>query len=70
LRVADLPLPPGAIPLVIAGRTVRAARPRTTLELDDVLVIALPGGRLPALEKALRKFDPSASAPSSGASEA
>jgi trk system potassium uptake protein TrkA len=60
LRVADLPLPAGAIPLVAAGRTVRTAKPRTTLEADDVLVVALPGGRVTLLEKALRKFEPPA----------
>ncbi|PRP90049.1 Trk system potassium uptake protein TrkA [Enhygromyxa salina] len=55
VRVADLPLPPGAIPLVIAGRSIRAPKPRATLAADDVLVVALPGGRVGMLEKALRR---------------
>lgn len=55
LRVADIPLPPGAIPLAIAGREVHAPKPRSTLSVDDVLVVALPGGRVGMLDKALRK---------------
>ena len=55
LRLADIPLPPGAIPLSIAGREVSTPKPRATLAVDDVLVVALPGGRVPMLEKALRK---------------
>ena len=55
LRVADLPLPPGAIPLALAGRQITPPRPRSVLEVDDVLVVALPGGRIPMLEKALRR---------------
>jgi trk system potassium uptake protein TrkA len=55
LRLADIPLPPGAIPLAIAGREISTPKPRSTLAVDDVLVVALPGGRVPLLEKALRK---------------
>lgn len=55
LRLADIPLPPGAIPLAIAGRQISPPKPRTTLEADDVLVVALPAGRVPMLEKALRR---------------
>lgn len=55
LRVADIPLPPGAIPLAIAGREVTTPKPRSTMAADDVLVVALPGGRVPMLEKALRR---------------
>jgi trk system potassium uptake protein len=56
LRLADIPLPPGTIPLAIAGREVRAPRPRSTLALDDVLVVALPGGRVATLERNLRRL--------------
>jgi trk system potassium uptake protein TrkA len=55
LRIADIPLPPGAIPLSIAGREISTPKTRATLAVDDVLVVALPGGRVPMLEKALRK---------------
>ena len=55
LRIGDLPLPPGAIPLIIAGRELRAARPRTALEVDDVLVVAIASGRVSRLERALRR---------------
>lgn len=55
VRVGDLPLPPGAIPMVIAGRKIRDPKPRAALEVDDVLVVALPGGRISMLEKALRR---------------
>lgn len=55
LRVADIPLPPGALPLSIAGREVVIPRPRSTLAIDDVLVIALPSGRVGMLEKTLRR---------------
>ena len=43
--------------MIIAGRTIRSPKPRTTLEADDVLVVALPGGRVPTLDKALRKLE-------------
>lgn len=56
LKVADLPLPSGAIPMIIAGRTIRPPRPRTPLEIDDVLVVALPGGRVAMLDNGLRKL--------------
>jgi trk system potassium uptake protein len=56
LRLADLPLPPGAIPLAIAGREVLTPKPRSTLGADDVLILALPGGRIPMLDKALRRM--------------
>ncbi len=56
LRLADIPLPPGAIPMAIAGREVSSPKPRATLEVDDVLVVALPGGRIPMLDKALRRM--------------
>jgi trk system potassium uptake protein TrkA len=55
VRVGDLPLPSGAIPLVIAGRSIRAPKPRTTLDADDVLVVALPAGRVAELEKSLKR---------------
>jgi trk system potassium uptake protein TrkA len=55
VRVGDLPLPSGAIPLVIAGRNVRSPKPRTALEADDVLVVALPAGRVAELEKSLKR---------------
>lgn len=55
VRVGDLPLPSGAIPLVIAGRSVRSPKPRTALEADDVLVLALPAGRVAELEKSLKR---------------
>jgi trk system potassium uptake protein TrkA len=55
LRLSDIPLPPGAIPLSIAGRQLATPKPRATLGIDDVLVVALPAGRVPMLEKALRK---------------
>jgi trk system potassium uptake protein TrkA len=55
VRVGDLPLPPGAIPLVIGGRRVRTPRPRSVLEPDDVLIVALASGRIARLEKDLRR---------------
>lgn len=55
VRVGDLPLPSGAIPMIIAGRTIVPPKPRTTLEADDVLVVALPSGRVPELEKSVRR---------------
>jgi trk system potassium uptake protein TrkA len=57
-RVADLPLPSGAIPLVVAGRTIKPPKPRTALEAEDVLVVAMPSGRVPELEKSLRRHNP------------
>lgn len=55
VRVGDIPLPSGAIPLIIAGRNVRSPKPRTALEADDVLVVALPSGRVAELEKSLKR---------------
>jgi trk system potassium uptake protein TrkA len=55
VRVGDLPLPSGAIPLVIAGRRIASPKPRTALEADDVLVVALPSGRVVELEKSLKR---------------
>ena len=55
IRVSDLPLPPGAIPLIIAGRKLRSPQARTALEADDVLVVALPRGRVNLLERSLRR---------------
>lgn len=55
VRVGDIPLPSGAIPLIIAGRNVRSPKPRTALEADDVLVVALPSGRVAGLEKSLKR---------------
>lgn len=55
VRVSDLPLPPGAIPLIIAGRKLRGPRPRAELASDDVLVVALPRGRGNLLERSLRR---------------
>lgn len=55
VRVGDLPLPSGAIPLVIAGRSICSPKPRTALEADDVLVVALPAGRVAELEKSLKR---------------
>jgi trk system potassium uptake protein TrkA len=55
VRVGDLPLPSGAIPLVIAGRRIASPKPRTALEADDVLVVALPSGRVGELEKSLKR---------------
>lgn len=55
VRIGDLPLPSGAIPLVIAGRRIASPKPRTALEADDVLVVALPTGRVVELEKSLKR---------------
>lgn len=56
LRVSDLPLPPGAIPLILAGKGMRVPKPRTTLAADDVLVAAVPSGRVALLEKGLKRL--------------
>jgi len=55
LRVSDLPLPPGAVPLIIAGRKLRPARARSTLEREDTLVVVVPRGRLGLLNRSLRR---------------
>ena len=67
LRVGDLPLPPGAIPLIIAGRELKPARPRTELAHDDILVVAVASGRVHALERALRRRRARAGSERSGA---
>ena len=54
-RSSPLRLPPGAIPLIIAGRKLRGPRPRAELALDDVLWVALPRGRSNLLERSLRR---------------
>ncbi len=54
-KLAEVPLPPGTIPLMIAGETLRTPGPREILREDDHLIVALPSGRLPLLEKALRR---------------
>lgn len=63
IRVSDLPLPPGAIPLIIAGHQLRAARPRVELAPDDVLVVAMPRGRGNLLERSLRRSKFSSAGP-------
>jgi trk system potassium uptake protein TrkA len=55
VRVGDIPLPSGAIPLVIAGRSIHPPKPRAMLDADDVLVVALPAGRVAELEKSLKR---------------
>ena len=37
------------------GRSIRSPKPRTALEADDVLVVALPAGRVAELEKNLKR---------------
>ena len=55
LHVGDLPLPPGAVPLIIAGSKLRAARARTVLEREDTVVVVVPRGRLGLLNRSLRR---------------
>lgn len=55
LRVSDLPLPPGSIPLHIAGAKLRVPRPRSSLKVGDHLILAVPSGRVALLEKSMKR---------------
>ncbi|MCA9683890.1 MAG: NAD-binding protein [Myxococcales bacterium] len=68
VKIADLPLPPGTIPLQIAGSELRAPKPRAVLREDDHLIVAVPSGRVPMLEKAMRKRGRGSSGSGSGGS--
>lgn len=55
-RLADFPLPPGSVPLMISGGgDPRVPKPRSVFEDEDHLVAAVPSGRVPLLERALRR---------------
>ena len=56
-RVADLPLPPGSVPLVIAGDKVRSLRGGGGLGPEDHVIAAVPAARMAMLEKSLARVD-------------
>ncbi len=54
-RIADLPLPPGSVPLAIAGQRIRSARQRSNLTTGEHVIVALPSARMALLEKSLQR---------------
>lgn len=56
-RVADLPLPPGSVPLVIAGDKVRSIRAGGGLAPDERVIAAVPAARMAMLERSLARVD-------------
>jgi len=56
-RLADLPLPPGAVVLAIAGDEVRSARTRSGVGPGEHAIAAVPAARTGLLLKALARGD-------------
>ncbi len=56
-RLADLPLPPGAVVLAIAGDGVRSARARSGVSPGEHAIAVVPAARADLLVKALARGD-------------
>jgi len=56
-RIADLPLPPGAVVLAIAGDGVRSARVRTNISPGEHAIVVVPAARIELLVTALARGD-------------
>jgi trk system potassium uptake protein TrkA len=54
-RVAELPLPPGSVPLAITGEGVRSARTRSNLAAGEHVIAVVPAARSAMLDKSLAR---------------